>query len=368
MAVARSAVVHWAAVISADEGAKAMSLRDLIARLGAARGATTASAFPPHVEALVPEAIGLVAEEIEPNLVHLPRFRQRIEPSVRRTIAYLREVGSVLPEHAVELSPKAWSSVVEINTLFATPADVGATLARADELRRWFGEHPGADAAHAWLAAERHERTVLGMARVGDTVQRDVMQTTLSFDQQRVAFPGESIVEARVELGLALFRGLLAIALEGIEASRAHSQSLAERQAMLKVRVRRLKQQQQSVAKLACDAGAVAAEIATAERDLSEVGSALLAAKARFVTLDAYLGEAQRVLDRPGDLLRLEPVPVRVDRMGVQVGSEFDGPVNVLTLVEVRAREFRRVAVLVRCLRADLPPPPDGPGQYARYV
>lgn len=343
-----------------------MSLRDLIARLtGAGASAAADAPFPPQIEALVAELCNLVAQEIEPALVSLPRYRARIEPSVRRTIAHLRNTGTLFQYDAIELSAAAWSRCTEINTLFATPADVTTTLAHSDDLQRWFREHPDATEACAWLGAERQERNVLGMALVGDAVQRDVLQTTLSFTQHKVVFPAADSGAARIELGLAIFRGLLGVVLERIEAARDRSRSLAEQQAIMKVRLRRLRQQQQSIAQFA-DHGDSRSAIAALEQELAKTGAALQESKLQFSTLDTYLAETQQVLDRPAEVLDVVTIPVRVDRMGVQVGADAGGPVNEMSVVEIRAQTLRRVALLVRCRRADLPPA--AKAKYESYV
>ena len=344
-----------------------MFLRDLIARLVGSNADSVDATLPPHVEALIPALIDLVAEEIEPNMVRLPRYRARIEPAIRRTVAFLRGAGSVLQHEAVALSPLAWSRSAEINALFATPADVTTTLAQSDALHRWFREHPDADEAYAWLTAERQERTVLGMALVGDKVQRDVMQTTLSFVQHRVVFPAPDLVSARVEFGLAIFRGLLAIVLERIETTRAQSRDLAEQQAMLKVRLRRLRQQQQSIAEpSAASHTGTPATIATLERELAQTSAELQTSKLQFSALDNYLLEVQKVLEEPTAVVSLVAVTIRVDRMGIQVGADVTGPVNDLTLTEIRGPALQRIAVLVRCKRADLPP--ERKADYSAYV
>ena len=78
--------------------------------------------------------------------------------------------------------------------------------------------------------------------------------------------------------------------------------------------------------------------------------------KGRDVGLDAWLAEVQGVLDRPEEIVMIEHVPVRVNRMGVRVEGVATGPINEFTATEIRRPpDFSRIVVLVHCARADLP-------------
>ncbi|MNC92154.1 hypothetical protein D3C83_85300 [compost metagenome] len=85
----------------------------------------------------------------------------------------------------------------------------------------------------------------------------------------------------------------------------------------------------------------------------------LASAKAGTLGLDAWLNGIQEVLERPGDILQVEKVPVRVNRTGVQVEAGTTGPINEFTVTEIRRPPgFSRVAMMVYCAKADFPVKP----------
>jgi hypothetical protein len=361
------AALEWIAAAAFPQGVTFMPLRDLFQRLLGDAPAAAGEPFPPQVEALVPEFTDLIAEEVEPRLKLAPDFRRRMTPGVRATIAYMRSFAPGL-EAPLALTPARWNDDPRLNAFFATAGDIAETLGRSRELRGHFAAHPADAEACAVLSMERRERSVLGVGLQGDVLRHDVAQTTVSFADHRVAAPAADEEGVRLELGERIFRGLLGIALERIEALQAGAQDLDERRARLETRLRRLKTRGAAVEALAEGAGAHAGEIADLERELEQTRADTLASRARLASLDGYMNEAAAVLERPAEHFTVESVPVRVNRMGVRVEGDASGPVNKFRVAEIVARDFRRALVLARCRRADLPPERAAFADAERYL
>jgi len=330
-------------------------LRNLVALLTS--GATpVGDRFPDAVEALIPELIDLVIEETDARMKAVPGVRAKLEPPVRRTIAFLVNVGARFSGTALKLSPSEWAATPELNAIFPGPEDIARVLGQSQDLQSYFKSESGATEVYAWLGAERQERRRLGMEMSGDVLRQEVPQTTVSFANPRVVFPAATVQDARIELGMAIFRGLLAVAMERIEAAQSRVKGLGEQKAMLQVRLRRLRGRGGGIDALAADDSGNALKIREAEQALKQTLTELASARTDTVGLDAWLGEIQGVLNRPDDILQVEQVPVRVNRMGVLVEAGATGPVNEFTITEIRrAPDFRRIAALVQCAKADLP-------------
>lgn len=331
-----------------------MSLRDLLSRLIGTAPTAAADDFPPHIEALVPTLVDLIAEEVEPRLTLLPGYGGKLEPSVRRTIAYLRSFGPDL-QAPLALSPRDWNSEPRLNGFFATAGDITDTLGRSRELRAHFAARPADAEAYAVLSMERHERTVLGVALEGGVLRQDVPQTTVSFGDHRVGALGATEQATRLELGVRIFRGLLEIAMERIEAVQGEARDADERHARLATRLRRLKTRSADVETLAESPARHAGEIAELEAEMARSAADATASRARMSSLDGYVAEVTAVLGRPDEQFTVQWIDVRVNRMGIRVGAGAEEPVNEFRVAELAARDFRRALALVRCRRDDLP-------------
>jgi hypothetical protein len=274
---------------------------------------------------------------------------------VRRTVAWLVAVSERIPRSALELSPGEWANSPEINAIFATPEDISRVLGQSEDLRRYFHAH-GDAAAYAWLGAERQERRVLGVEMSGDVLRQEVPRINVSFANPRVVFPAVTVQDARIELGMAIFRGLLAVAMQRIETAQARTKNLGEQKAIMQIRLRRLKSRSADINALAGADATMTLEIEEAERALKQAVAELSTAKASTLGLEAWLAEVQGVLDRPEEIVMFEQVPVRVNRMGVRVEGTATGPINEFTATEIRRPpDFSRIVVLVHCARSDLP-------------
>jgi hypothetical protein len=326
-----------------------MSLRDLITGLLGTKGA--GERFPEPVEALIPELIDMVVEEVDPRLKTLPGFARKVEPPIRRTIAYLRELALRLPQEPLELTAAAWSGTPQLNAIFAAAEDIDTVVNRSDDLRKYFAANAGARDAYAWLGVERRERNVLGVEISGETVRRDVPQVTVSFAEPRLVFAATTVAGARIELGMAIIRGMLGIAMGRIEDLQGRAKSLEETRAMLKSRLRRLKGTNGGITALGDSTAAHAAEMDRIEKELAQLTKDMYESKAKASDLDTYLDEVRTVLDEPEKLLTVETVAVRVNKLGIQVGPDFAGPVNEFSVNEICAPKLRRAAFLVHCYR-----------------
>jgi hypothetical protein len=348
-----------------------MSLRTLLASLLSSRDDTPAEEdLPERVRAALPEAIDLIVETIDPRLRLVRGYRDKLGGAVRRTVVYMRSLAPDLPM-PLELSRKAWATDPAVNTFFATAADVPSVLGRSAELRSFFADPGNIEAreAIALLAMERHERTVLGVALESGMLRRDVLQITVSFADHRIVMPATSVADLRFELGWRIFRRLLDIALERIEAIQERKRDLEEATSLLATRLRRLKGRKSGLESLAEDPDAHRAEIEALERELAERSANLTEAKASLATLDGYIEQVKGVLANPEQHLKLEKISMCVNRMGIKVPEDSTEPFNDLTLTEISVGpNLTRVVAVVRCARDEMPLKEDFLSNALRYL
>src|SRR5258706_16416753 len=91
--------------------------------------------------ALMAQAIDSVVEAVEPKGKMHSRYRQKLEPGVRKSIDYLRSLAREPLEPGL-LTRAAWTSDARGNAFFATAHDVPAYLGRSAGLPRFFANHP----------------------------------------------------------------------------------------------------------------------------------------------------------------------------------------------------------------------------------
>lgn len=332
---------------------------DIAARLFGAAPAADAD------QVLVDAAIEAVVDAVDPRMRAERKYRAKLEPGLRQTVAHMRDFARQLPGPIV-LSPAAWRSDPLINALFATPDEVTALLGRSRELYRFFDApaNAGCDAAHALLAMRREERKYFGSAMVDGALRQDVAQVAVSFAQHRLIAPAADALACRREVGAAILRRLAALALQRTIARERRVKDLEERKAILATRLRMLTLRRDGVQRAFEGEGEGAVdpevEIAQLERALQATVDEFAEAKASIATLSGIINSVRRIFETPQKHLGLETIALRLNRMGVRVAPDSGEPANDLSLQELFIGEgLRGVIVFVRCARSDLPPRDD---------
>ena len=278
--------------------------------------------------ALIGEAVDAIVDAVEPKVRMHSRYRQKLEPCVRASIAYLRGLART-PLEPIELSRAAWAKDPRVNAFFATADDVPAVLGRSPELQEFFA-HSDAQEAYA----------LLGMRK---TEKREETRTLVSFSDHRIVAPAATLATARRELGRRILLRLAQAALVRIVAVDEKATALESHKAYLGARLRLLRVSEDK------DTGDI-------ERELKKTVDEFIEAKGSLATLDGYVGHIDEVFSHPERHVALARTALRVDRLGVKAEADATGPVNDLALAELSiGSDLHAVIAVVRCPRAEMP-------------
>ena len=308
---------------------------------------------------LVDDAIEAFVETVEPRVRLRSGYREKLSGPAARTIAHLRGLARA-PLGPVLLSRAAWSEDPRVHAFFAAADDVPDCLARSEELRRFFDEHPECDEAYALLGMRRDDRQVFGPRLEGEVLRHDVAQTTVGFSGHRLIAPSPDLAQARLEIGRRVLHRLAQQVLERIVAIGREAEDLQQRQAMLGMRLRMLQRGRDGMQALVSDGVTVEQQIRDVEQELKQATAGYAEAKGSLATLDGYIEQMNAVLGQPERHVTLQAQPLRLNRMGVKVDPSSSEPADDLDLAELCIDEGLRATVtLVRIPRAELPPRQD---------
>lgn len=305
----------------------------------------------------IDEAVERVVEITNPRLRFARRYRARLAPAVETALAYARKVVAAVPA-AREASAAAWASDPNIHVFFATADDLVRAFSRSTDLRAHFDRDPAAQEAHAVLGMEMIERRILGMAMQGETVQRDVAQTTVSFGDHKARICGRSEAELRTEIER---RMLDQLALEGLAraaADQSQRAALEQERALLKVRFKLLERQGAGMRAALGGEAVGQSELARLQSQLEENSQGLRSLGEGSQLLESELERLREVLADPGQYFYVTSKRLRLDGMNVvlednaQGGTEFEFLVARVPGDTPQMRAF----ALVRFPRAGLLP------------
>lgn len=292
-----------------------------------------------------------------PKLRIISNWQKRLSPSIANAIRFMQGLVHTFP--AVRpLSPKCWAGDPALRAFFVTPKDIDDLLSRSDQLRAVFEKYPALDEAYLVLGMAITEQKVFGMAIRGETIQRDVAQSVVSFSDHKTRLCGPDEAALRRVIGIEIFEYLVSRALAEIGAERAERQELQANRALIRTRLRLLQQHGPGLGAMLGDEPAAASEQARLEAELLENEQQLAEMGASEEQLTGELETLQAVLDRPEDYLAFSPLRLRLNTMNVIVGQTEAGTDIDFAIVDLKGpRPVRRAFVIARVARSDLPPP-----------
>ena len=319
---------------------------------------------------LIADTIEAVVETVEPRVRLNPRYRDKLEGCVRKTIAYLRAIARE-PLEPILLTRAAWSDDPRLNAFFARADDVPACLGRSRELRAFFDTPSNGEVqeAYALLGMKKEERSVFAPQLEGDTLKQDVAQVTVSFSEHRVIAPAATLAATRLEIGRRIIQRLAQVALSRIVALDTKATELQEHKAFLAARMRLLNLARDGMEGIVKDPATIGEQMKAVEGELKETVGDYIETKSSLATLDGYIGQIDDVFSHPDQHLTLTHTPVRISRLGFKVDDASTGPVNDLVLAELSIGEDIRGAIAIaRCPRSELPPKEDLVANAERYL
>ena len=288
-----------------------------------------------------------VVSRTNPALRGLPGYRRRLLPVAERILAHGEALLGAIPGPTT-LDPGAWAADPLVNALFADTTRLRQVVS-GRAVQRWLRDHPGFNGdLYGLLLAMPQERQQLGIELIGDRVQRDVKQTTLSFSETEIVAVAPDMPGLRAALVQPLADLFVTIAKERIDAREARIQSLEEALAMLRAKQRALLSPKVGNARLARGGGSLdLGDQQRLEEGIEATTRDLADARRGLANIQDYLTSVIAELEHPERELQLQTMDLWIDRMNLIRDRRCEG-----------ARDIR----LVRAHR------PSRPGRVAQYV
>jgi hypothetical protein len=325
---------------------------------------------PDEDRQFVADLTDMIVDTVEPKVRLDRRYRQKLEPCVRTTIAYLRQLGRT-PLAPLVLTRASWSRDAALNAFFASADDIPKFLGRSKELRAFFEDpaHAGVDEAIALLGMRRQEKTVLAPRHEDGRLVEEVAQVTVDFSGHRLVAPAATEQQTRLEVGRRIMLRLAQVALGRILEIDRRGVQTEQHKVYLATRMRFLKLAQDGMEGIVEDPATIAQQIASVQRELDQAVKDYIEVKSSLATLDGYIAQIVDVFGHPEQQVALTQGELRIDRMNVKVDAGSDRPHQALTLAELRVGEkLQAVVAFVRCPRSELPPKEDLLAQAERFL
>ncbi|MDY0960527.1 hypothetical protein [Massilia sp. CFBP9026] len=298
---------------------------------------------------------------LHPQLGLARSCQKRLAPAVAASLAHVRALVDAVPA-AREASAAAWDGDPYIHAWFGAPDDVASRMSRSAELRAFFAANGDAPEAYAVLGMELTERHILGARMEGETMRRDVPQTTVSFSDHQVRMCGRDDAELREEIVRRLLDELALAGLGRGAADKSRRTVLERERALLKTRLQLLERQGQGIRSvIGGDVASDPGELARLQAQVEENARDLAGLGLREDALERELEHVRAVFAQPERHLSVSTRRLSLDRMNVVIEPatstgapmiDLEFRIARLPTLPPRARAFS----LVRFARTSLLP------------
>jgi hypothetical protein len=324
-------------------------LTEIFRLVGGAGGALPQAEGPGHpCSAALPDAVDFAVERIDGRLRLIPGYSRRLQEPLVGTFRHIDSLVEGVPGSLL-CCRSAFNEDPRVNAFFVNPGHMQEVFSESAEVRAVFDRVPDIDECWALLCMRREERDHLGMSLEGDSVRRDVMQTSVSFTDHQVVSAGCSEEEARSSLKCCIFNGLLGYARNRLNDARTAGSALENRLKALRGRQRR-----------ALDAEGPGEAAARLDAQIQELERQLAQQDLRLTSLEDHLAFVEKVFRSPEEYLNGSNCSIRLSRLGIKLkpgtsDSGYEVPLSEISIASHRPR----VSVLARFPRAELLPRKD---------
>lgn len=281
----------------------------------------------PALDAATQARIGQAVQAVDPLIGQVGNHARILAPAVQHAWGYCENLASAIPG-PFPISRSAFAESPLVHALFGSADDIEIMLATSQCIRDHLVDMTlNGDYCCALLGMRPKITAGYGMRINGEVIRRDEPQKTLTFADHTLAEPSPDLDTAHRHLAERMFDGLLKIFVAHVDSVRDERQELHDAASIARAQARSNGPESHM-------------------RRLDEL-QARLRETADTLQPDRLVHTLAAHLAAPEVSLKLSPLKLWVDRIGVLVEGEDRHHADALRFVELTTRDQRRWVVMV---------------------
>ena len=274
-------------------------------------------------------AIERAALAVEPLLKQTSGYPEIYRKPVTTALEYARNLAASIPG-PVAINRESYASDPFVHALFPSIDFIQDAFSASRALQDHYQEFSSTNELYALMGMRRFEKTVTGMELLGQTIQRDVIQKVVYFTSHTLEDPAPSEEQSRDQVAWSFFDSLVRKVKKRVDARKQDKQSQLQQKDSLTARLRTADAQTRPAL----------------EEELSKIITGIQSIT-NLLELRNYLADFEAVLLDPEQHLRLNQIPMVLDRMGIKQDSDDAGHEGAITFNELIGFDRRDWVVTV---------------------
>lgn len=319
--------------------------------------------------ALIQAAIERVVDGTDPRVRAVSGYRKRLHDAVTSSVEYVVGLVDSLPS-AIETSRKAFSRDAQLRAFFVSAEHLQEVVSTSREIRDYLHKEDlkPSEPIHCLLSMGLSQKKILAIEQRGEIFHRDILQTAVNFSDHRLIGLTSNESQTRWEIKKRAFDHLIETALQRILSVHAARKELDQQYQLLRVKLKAMKTGDCGLEPLLKPAHGKRPKLADIERQIFDIEAELSAIRTGPATLKGLLENVASTLTAPSEILRLEPISLTLDAMGIEQSDPTAAGFNTFILNELVGGDRRRIVLLGCIPRADVLPQRDFIKEASRYL
>ena len=298
----------------------------------------------------VSQMVEHVVDVVDPRIRVIGRYSNKLLQPLAHTWDYLSEIANMIP-NSVVLNRETYSSDTRMKLVFESQGFIQNLLNSVPSLiqDKAAQDRPAASPNDIYLllCMEKKEYSFLGAELVGDVIEREVLQTKMSFSNRKILSAGYSKDDARLGFKKCTLEGLLQKAHDLILESRNEYKHLIERK-------RKLHHELHSIhdAKYKDHSSIFTRNdhLINAPPELLEIERQLAEIRNRSESPDYHLSQTIEVLNHPEQYLKMQTQSAVLSDSGIKLPPNSGQKGTQIEFAEVEVdQQLKRAVMIVNC-------------------
>ncbi|MDH5611930.1 MAG: hypothetical protein OEY66_05685 [Gammaproteobacteria bacterium] len=296
------------------------------------------------------EAIDQVVDGIDTKLRLVPGYRKKLQKEVAGSLEYISQLVDQIPG-PINVSRKNFVSDPEVRAYFSTTDTLQNIFSCGNELQTFFDqpENAALDVCCALLCANKEEKKIIGLALEHEVLQRDVVQTAISFSDYKVLSPAIDANGVRSGIKKCIFGGLVTYALQQIANIKIERRDLIHKRRILYAQLRSRQTAGNGLSTMLAQAHLDSEQHANLAVELKEAETRLENITGDRDVFSFYLEEIRKVLAQPEKFIQINTVCFHLNDMGIKLEGEAAQSVNAVCFAELEIVNVMKRVVAVIC-------------------
>ena len=292
-----------------------------------------------HLEAALEVEIERIARESKASFQVARNYKNKLMGPAKKALDYIDQNISHIPDPFV-MNPARWGSDNILNTLFTDASSIRSLLHTSKALESFLSQETVPQAV-ALMTADWKQKTVMGIEMEGEAARRDVPKLALYFENHRIEEVFTTLDKAREGLRNRILNALIVKVVTDIQGMREWRDNMEKEKEVLEFLVHSPTDDDPAEGDLKSET-----RISEAKKLLAEIDAKEQNLQAQIGDPESQLEQVAQVLLNPQPFFSIQPVTLRLNRLGIVVKKDSDEPLYDVTLAQCELLDQPKRAIM----------------------